>query len=189
MMQIALSSKGCKLFEGSRDLEGVEICLPHGCCNLFCESVKGVAGAVSMAGMSVTTNGPVVSVDHPDIFWNRIRNDAFPSVMSYFETSKFTTSGADFIAAQRNRLSSLILGAEAIAVVGIQVREEDSHIWDALSQSDARIYYCSGKSAVKSYEEWAAKSRSPKGERDIVSPQYWSDDFDAILEHIGITGH
>lgn len=186
MMQIALSSQECNLFVGDGPPEGVEVCLPHGCCNLFCESVSGVAGAVSMAGMNVTTNGPVVSVDHPDMFWKRIRNDAFPPVMSYFEPSKFTTSGADFIAMQRNRLASLIQDAEAIAVVGVQVREQDSHIWDALSQSDARIYYCSGKSAAQSYEAWTAKSRASKASQDIVSPRYWSEDFDAISRHVGI---
>lgn len=186
MMQLALMNQGCKLFINARNSEGIELCLPHGCCNLFCESVRGLSSAVSMAGKSVTTHGPIVSVDHPDIFWSRIRHDAFPPVMSYFEPSKFTTSGADFIAAQRTRLSSLILEAAAIAVVGVQVREQDSHIWDSLAQTDARIYYCAGESAAQLYEAWAEKSRISKVDRDTVSPRYWSDDFDAILKHVEI---
>ena len=35
----------------------IEICLPHGCCHLFCESVRGTARGISFSGPNVTTTG------------------------------------------------------------------------------------------------------------------------------------
>jgi len=100
----------------------IEVCLLHGCCNIFCDAVEGAAGAVLMDARAVETNGNIICLDHPDAFWSRIRNDAFPQVMSYFEPSKFTTSGANFIEEQRHRLVELVSGASFIAIVGAQVR-------------------------------------------------------------------
>ena len=188
MLLLALSKKGVAARCGAdaSSASSVEICLPHGCCNLFCESVVGAAAAVSMAGMNVSTNGPVVAVDNPDAFWHRIRNDAFPPVMSYFEPSKFTTSGANFIEEQRARLATLISEADRIAVVGIQVRADDAHIWNALASTEAKIYYCSGKRGADSYNEWSAKARSDKFAGDIISTSYWAEEFEAISAHIGL---
>lgn len=85
----------------AHEMKFIELCLPHGGCNLFCESVKGLANAISFAGLNVQTNGPIIGIRDATIFQQRIQNDAFPPVMSYFEPSKRTTSGANFIEGQR----------------------------------------------------------------------------------------
>jgi hypothetical protein len=187
MLLLAMNGRGIATYCGGPNVETkVEICLPHGCCNLFCESVAGGAAAVSMAGMNVTTNGPVVAVGHPDAFWHRIQNDAFPPVMSYFEPTKFTTSGANFIEEQRRRLTTFITEANAIAIIGIQVREDDAHIWDALAATNADIYYCSGKRGATAYNDWSARKRGAKNNLDTVATGYWDDNFDAIAAHISL---
>ena len=81
----------------------IEICLPHGYCHVFCESVRASSSMVSFAGPLVTTNGHVKVISDLIEFQSRIQNDAFPAVMSNFEPEKKTTSGANFIENQRNR--------------------------------------------------------------------------------------
>jgi hypothetical protein len=186
MLPLALARAGMSTFFGPRPDWGAhltEICLPHGCCHLFCDSVMASAAHARLDGRAVTTNGPVTAVDDPREFWLRIRTQALPPVMSYFEPSKFTTSGANFIEEQRTRLRQLISDADSIAVVGIAVREQDTHIWDILAKTSAPIYYCSGSSAKPIFETWASKHRARA--KDIVSGGYWRDDFDAIADHIG----
>jgi hypothetical protein len=107
--------------------------------------------------------------------------------MSYFEPSKFTTSGANFIEEQRARLKQLIADVDRIAVVGVAVRERDSHIWGALAKTKASIYFCSGKSAKKAFEAWAAKNRASNS-NDIASAKYWGDDFVSVAKHISLGG-
>jgi len=185
LVLLALAHGGvpCSCNTPSQD-SGTEICLPHGCCNLFCESVQGLASAVAMAGMNVQTNGPVVSVDHPDIFWNRIRTDAFPPVMSYFEPGKYTLSGANFIQDQRKRLVELIESATAIAVVGIAVRTQDAHLWDSLAKTEAKILYCAGSAAAKTYDSW--RGSTTKRSHDLTLNGFWREHFDTINGHLGI---
>ncbi len=186
MLQLALNREGCTFVCGEAEANRVEVCFPHGCCNLFCDSVRAVADAVSMMGMNVTTNGPVSCVDHPDAFWHRIRTDAFPPVMSYFEPKKFTTSGASFIEAQRHRLTELIVNAKTIVVIGVQVREQDKHVWNALASTNAPIYYCSGSRGASAYTDWQSRIHHNKRKNDFVAVDYWSDNFDAINIHAGI---
>lgn len=186
MLQIALIREGCECVVGKAEESQIELCLPHGSCNLFCQSVMGNAGLVSFHGMNVTTNGPVTCIDHPDAFWPRIENDSFPPVMSYFEPKKFTTSGASFINSQRQRLIDLINNSKSIAVIGIQVREQDTHIWDALASTSAPIYYCAGPPGAIAYKSWKAKLHNKKRESDFIAKDYWSENFDAINSHVWI---
>ena len=164
----------------------VEVIFPHGCCHFFCESTRGAAGAVSFSGMNVVTNGPVIAIDQSLEFWRRIKLDAFPPVMSYFEPNKYTTSGASFIRNQRFRLSQIIGTAETIAIIGVNVREEDSYIWDSLATSPARIFYCSGKQGASSFREWKNRRRNEKAQNDLVVETYWKENFDAICAHLSI---
>jgi hypothetical protein len=185
MLHLALHSSGVPTFCGPRpnSFSGIELCLPHGCCHVFCDSVTGSAAAITMDGRAVNTNGPVIAVDEPREFWLRIRTQAFPLVMSYFEPSKFTTSGDNFIQEQRSRLQQLIVDADKIAVIGVSVRDQDAHIWNSLAHATAPIYYCSGKSSKAAFEMWAERNRLAAS-GDIVSEQYWVDDFDSVAKHL-----
>jgi len=87
--------------------KSVELCLPHGCCHIFCEGVRGSSQGISFTGFGVSTDGPVVVISNPIQHRQRIENDAFPPVMSYFEPNKRTTSGTSFIVGQRERWGQL----------------------------------------------------------------------------------
>lgn len=186
MLELSLGHVGLQPVVNSPSEAGkrVELCLPHGCCHLFCDSVKGAAGAVSFAGVNVKTDGPVRPIVDPVEFQSRIEGDAFPPVMSYFEPQKRTTAGASFIQTQRQRWTQLADEAETIAVVGIRVRPRDDHIWNPLATSDATVVYCGGPSAARQYEAWAASERS--GSADVVLDSYFADAFDEICESLGI---
>jgi hypothetical protein len=155
-----------------------ELCFPHGCCHLFCEGVRASAGGVSFSGMNISTNGPVSPIANPAAFEDRIRGDAFPPVMSYFEPTKVTTSGANFISAQRSRFKQLISEASKIAVIGIKIREHDEHIWQPLKDTSAKIIYCSGEEDAAQYETW--RGDKPHRLNDLVIPSFWDAAFSTI---------
>lgn len=160
----------------------IELCLPHGGCNLFCESVKGLASAVSFSGLNVQTNGPIIGIRDTIIFQQRIQNDAFPPVMSYFEPSKRTTSGVNFIEGQRKRYEDLVNNAEKVIIVGLRIREHDEHIWKPLSNTKATLIYCSGNSAGEEFKKWAYKNRN--GKIDKVLMQYFDESFDQLIKEL-----
>lgn len=187
LLELSLLSLGVQPFIGNQppnSSKSVELCLPHGCCHLFCESVRGNANSISFAGMNVSTNGPIKVISDQSEFQQRIQMDAFPPVMSYFEPNKHTTSGNNFIQGQRKRLFELINNADIVILVGIRVREHDKHIWDTLQQTNAKLVYVSGKEGKKEFEMWKNKTRIDKN--DIVLDGYFKDSFDVILEYAGL---
>ncbi len=161
----------------------IELCLPHGCCHLFCEGAKGLASAVSFAGMNVTTNGPVIFITEANAFLRRIQTDVFPPVMSYFEPQKRTTAGASLVASQRQRFGQLCANAARIAVVGIHPRPHDSHIWGPLQTSKAKLIYCGGHAGASAFKAWC---KSIGRTSDVIFPGYFASEFDNLCASVGL---
>lgn len=184
----------------------VELCFPHGCCHLFCESIQGIdkfwkfkgaggialkpggffgwnkAGQPIVSGINVSTYGKTEAIFDPKEHAERIKNDSAPPVMSYFEPLKRTTSGADFIQAQRSRFKDLVNEADNIVIVGIKVREHDEHIWGPLKATNARLIYCSGSDGEQ-FKAWKQKYRSGK-DKDITLLEYFDKAFDEICNAV-----
>ena len=162
----------------------IEVCLPHGCCHLFCEGVQASATGVSFSGVGVTFDGQVVAISNPAQFQARINGNSVPPVMSYFEPEKTTNSGVSFIRDQRARWVALTEGANTIAVVGVKVRPSDSHLWEAIAKTKARVVFCSGNTAGIEFQEWAERER-PAKENEVLSG-YFADAFNAICGAVGL---
>jgi len=186
LLEISLSSEGLRPVVGreGNNSDKIELCLPHGCCHLFCESVRGTASGVSFSGANIQTNGPISVIADPNDFRNRIQTDAFPPVMSYFEPQKRTTSGSNFIDSQRRRYEELIAEADVIGVVGIKVRPHDEHIWGPMERTSGKIVYSSGATSGKLFKNWADEKR-PEKEQEILNG-YFNNCFNDICTLVGI---
>lgn len=183
LLEMSLLYAGLQIYIGKPENSNqLELCYPHGCCHLFCESVKGSAGGVSFDGYGVSTTGKIKRVVDPKEHKERIRKDAFPPVMSYFEPKKRCSSGMNLIKNQRERLKNLILNASNIVLIGIRVRIHDNHIWDYLSQTNARLVYCSGDSAAKEFDCWKNEFRI--GRDDLALHGYFADSFGQICQNV-----
>lgn len=77
-----------------------------------------------------------------------------------------------------------MIGAPTMGIVGLKVRAHDTHIWNSISKSDAKIIYCSGVSAEDEFKNWANETR-PKKE-NIVLPSYFSDGLDDLCNLLEI---
>jgi hypothetical protein len=162
----------------------IELCLPHGCCHLFCDGVSGNSSAVSFSGIAVQTNGPVTPMPGTEEFFTKIKTEVFPPVMCYFNPEKSVTSGQNFIDAHKERLKQLIYEAEKIAIIGVAVRTQDQHIWEPLRQSSAQLLYCSGKSGSESFNKWHLEKR--RNADAINIPEYFEKAFDDICKFLEI---
>lgn len=166
---------------GSRQ---IELCLPHGCCHIFCDGIRGSATGISFSGVGITTDGPVSVISNPAQFAARINGDAFPPVMSYFEPQKATTSGASFILRQRARWSELVEAASVIGIIGVRVRPCDTHIWSPLEKTKAKLIYCGGPSSAQEFEQWHQTARPSS--KDTVLRGYFADEFDHLCKVLNL---
>lgn len=162
----------------------LELCLPHGCCHLFCNAAQADASGVSFHGHCVKTDGPVTRIVDPRQHRTRIEKDAFPPVMSYFEPKKDTTTGSSFIDEHRLRWHELAMSATTIVVVGVRVRPHDDHVWEPIASSAARVVYCAGSSGASEYRNWAATTRARR--RDRVLAGSFREEFSAICTAAGL---
>ena len=155
------------------------LCLPHGSSVLKCESVRGTAG-VSFTG-GVTTSGNITLIKDANEFDHERNTNVFPPVMSYFEPNKFTVSGDNFIAGQRQLFSELMGGASRIAIIGVNVHPFDTHIWDPLKQTPAECFYLGGAAGAEKYRSWCQDAN--RG-RDVVCERYFADGYDEMVSFI-----
>lgn len=186
LIELSIRAAGLQPVVGSPTTPGrtIELCLPHGCCHIFCDAARGMSGAVSFAAFGVTTDGPVVVISDPVQHRQRIEQDAFPPVMSYFEPNKRTTAGESFIAGQRTRWAQLATEAERIVAVGIRVRPHDAHIWDPIGRTSAEIVYCSGPAAGAEFQAWARQVR-PQRENTVLAGHF-ADQLEPVCRALGI---
>ena len=183
LLEISLLEKGLSLsILKHEDTSKIEVCYPHGCCNFFNDSVRGSAKGVSFSPRGVTTNGKLVFVTDKGEIQNRIRNEAFGPMMSYFLPDKPSPSGKNIIDQEREIFNELVTNAENIVIVGIRVRPHDKHIWDQLAKSSAKILYCSGTDSGIKFEYWSKDN----SRNDKVMYSYWQENFDSICNFIEI---
>ena len=185
LLEVSLCHEGLQPVVDSTTLTKgqVELCLPHGCCHIFSKGVQASSHGVSISGVGVTFDGDIEVISDPQQFNQKINNDAVPPVMSYFEPKKNTSSGVSFIKQQRQRWSQIATNTENIAIIGIRVRENDSHIWDVLESTKSRIIYCGGEEAGSEFSAWA-KKHGRSG--DLVLAEFFSNEFDTICAEVGI---
>lgn len=188
LLELSLLLEGIAPFCGSPPdaKSSVELCLPHGCCHLFCEAARGSAANMSFSGPSVTTRGPVICIPDRREYCHRIKTDAFPPVMSYFDASKGTTSGANFIEDQRARYTQVVQSASTIVIVGVRARPHDRHLWEALAATDAELVYCSGGKAGQEFEEWAHHER--EGKVSLALSGYFAECFEELCARVDLHG-
>lgn len=186
LLEQALIAAGQRPFVGNAPPESrsIEICLPHGCCHIFCDAVQGSAGRISFHGFGIQTDGAVSVIGDPREHRARILQDAFPPVMSYFEPNKRTTVGHSFIERQRSRWRMLAQQASTLIIVGVRVHPQDVHIWDPISTTEARVVYCGGPHGALEYCDWAANLRQRSDDR--VLSGYFRDEFETICAEAGV---
>ncbi len=102
--------------------------------------------------------------------------------MSYFEPTKFTVSGANFIDAQRMEYERAVASADRVVIIGVRVHAVDKHIWDPVANTDARLMYVSGASAATDFTNWATGVGRTG---DLAVPKYFREGIPDILQFLG----
>lgn len=186
LLELSLISEGITPICGQScsNPREIEICLPHGCCNRFCESVRGSSKAVLFSGTALRTSGPITVITNPTEFISRIQGDAFPPVMSYFEPQKRTTSGMNFIDAHRSRYRAAVMSSEKIAIIGLKVRQHDSHIWGPLAETSAELIYCAGEPSTEEFLTWSGEQRPHLSPH--ILPGNFNSKFNDLLREMDI---
>ena len=175
LLMRALSKAGVPANQpGSTPVEdALEVCMPHGCCNIFCKSFQ-IDPPNDLIGVLATGNPEIV--DDQEEFDRRIKRNAVPPVMSYYNADKTTMACAETIEDQRFRYSELVGNAEKISIVGIGPNFHDSHIWNPLADSDAILTICAGPDASK-FKSWVTDHKPDS----VLLDGRFADEFESLM--------
>lgn len=166
------------------DTRKIEICYPHGCCNLFCKQIGGNGKIIAQANSIKANCIKPHKIDNDSEFKRWINSSEIP-VMSYFEGTKSTPFGGAFIEHQRQRMCEIFSDSNVICIIGMKVREHDSHIWECLKNSLAKIIYCSGEEDGIGFLEWSNQHRVNKGDK-VIFDGFFQDNIGYIFEELNI---
>ena len=163
------------------DQDKLSLCLPHGSSILCCEGIKGSSGVSYSYG--VGTGGRVrIFRDNAD-FDNEMATNVFPPVMSYFEPNKHTVSCSNYIKSQREIFKDWVGSAAAIAIVGVNVRPIDSHIWEPISLTKAHILYIGGMEGGGTFKTWATNQNL---EHYSIIPDYFAEGISELKDFFNL---
>ena len=183
LLELAIRSTGTNMLVGRAPEpgDGVELCLPHGCCHLFGQ-IRASGNVVFDAAIRLDSPG-IRMIENPQEHTTELEQSTVPPIMSYIQPGKETRAGNPFLCGQRRRFAELVQAAQAVVIIGVKVRPLDTHIWDSLRETSARIIYCSGKQAADTFLSWSAGAGR---QHDDVLPFYWTEAFDNLCSRIGI---
>ncbi len=128
----------------------VELILPHGSCNFF---VPGTSENARIVRQTLDTDQPLV-VREEESFFIRIGNQL--PIISNLTPEKNSINGETFINFQKNIMKQAIGEVDKIAIIGVQVRDWDKHIWSPLAETKAKILYCTLGNA-NDFMKWSKK--------------------------------
>ena len=119
-------------------------------------------------------NGSGLKFIQPNEVENYCRGDnALYPAMSIIMKNKPNQIGKPHIEAMQTKWKEWILSAKKIFLVGVNPYFEDSHIWNPLSETKSKIYFCGN---LNSFTEW----QKLKNRHD----EYISDRFESSIGKI-----
>ncbi|NGX63646.1 MAG: hypothetical protein KR126chlam6_01059 [Candidatus Anoxychlamydiales bacterium] len=161
----------------------VGVCLPHGGCNLFLKGLNIPPGSLSFTyAEDVFDSTEIDIIRDYEQFKIELKSRALPPIMACFNSKKTSAVGRKFLEIQARGFEEMVLSSGLIVIVGVNVREHDRHIWSPLTETKAKLAYCSGRNGAKDFNLWNKKCRVEK--KDQIFQGYFVDHFEEICEEV-----
>jgi hypothetical protein len=108
----------------------VNLCLPHGCSNLFLEGFNIPPGLFKTTCVeNVLDSTKAKRVKTLKEFQSELKSRAFPPIMACFNSKKTVPVGKGSIEKQKMMFKKMVRDADLIVIIGVRVRMHDDHIW------------------------------------------------------------
>lgn len=130
----------------------VVILKPHGSCNLLPDMGSNIVRNVQMTGVGQFFEGPVKPVPLADV--QDLAHNSIPPAMALYAPGKPAPVAKAWIDATRSEWRRLAADCVVIAIIGVRPIWADTHLWEPVISSSARVWYIGGKA---DYEELALK--------------------------------
>ena len=146
---------------------------PHGSCNFLQNQVSVQAGKLYMpnSGTIDLSIKPTLDLDKVSEY---TRTQGVPPAMCYYMEEKLTQYSPSQMQDIQNTFKSELANARNIVVIGVRPNPADTHIWNAIANSQGVLWYV-GPSREE-FLSWASTHRKAK------PSQHLSDSFQSSAD-------
>lgn len=153
----------------------VAVAKPHGSCNFISGGVRVSTGASFHTMAKI--GGPMRAISRPEALnYCGDPNNATPPAMVAFMEGKPTSVCLNEITAMQEAFSRAVLSAKKVSVIGVNPNVADTHIWDAINQTDAEVVFCGDQVA---FESWRKKHRQGRPAR--FTKPFFAEALDELI--------
>ena len=155
LFEIASSMSGVKVsYSGPDDNSAIVIKL-HGSCNFVPKNIQASLGVSYTKGVSF--NSELTSIQPAEVeHWCYSNNALYPA-MAIYTKDKPLQVGAPAIQSLQKYWQEQVSKAEKIFIIGVEPNLVDKHIWDYLSNTSSKIYFCGSQNSFINWQETAKR--------------------------------
>jgi hypothetical protein len=165
LLEISLGINGIKTsyFSDTPNEGSALVWKLHGSPNFLQEGIEGIQSPAHGSSISYTSgiysSSGLKAVDPTKAQDYCASITPFYPAMSLYMKSKINQIGHEPIAELQKRWKTRILNAKNVLIIGVKPYSSDTHIWDPLTTTEARIGYLGN---LELYEQWINNGRDEK---------------------------
>lgn len=148
----------------------------HGSCNFIVDGISLKRSAGYQSGAFFNGNG-LKYIQLNEVSQFCYGDTALYPAMSIFMREKPNQIGKPHIEAMQGAWKDWVINAEKIFIVGVNPQLEDAHIWDALSNTQAKIYFCGNEIR---FNKW----QNLKNKHDKYIGSRFENSIDEIISNL-----
>ncbi len=158
---------------GSKD--SVPVWKLHGSTNWFSKNIEASDGVTFTKGVTFE-GGLKAFLDTNEVIEKCIVNQGLYPSMCLFMKGKPIQIAPRIIMEQQKKWSEAISLAKTVTCIGINPLPEDSHIWEPIARTKAKLYFIGNKEA---FDTWVQEFRAGEG---IFIESYFNTGFNKLIK-------
>ena len=127
----------------------------HGSANWFSKDIEASEGVTFTKGVTFE-GGLKAHLDTNEVIEKSIVNQGLYPSMCLFMRGKPIQIAPSIIMDQQKKWSETVAAAKTMTCIGINPLPEDSHIWEPIARTKAKLYFIGNKTA---FNDWAQEFR------------------------------
>ncbi|MBW1613551.1 MAG: hypothetical protein JRJ57_06145 [Deltaproteobacteria bacterium] len=147
----------------------------HGSANWFSKDIEAGAGVTFTKGVTFE-GGLKAFLDTNEVIGKCIVNQGLYPSMCLFMKGKPVQIAPSIIMEQQKKWSDTVASARTVSCIGVNPLPEDSHIWEPIARTKAKLYFIGDK---KAFDAWVQEFR--EGECIFIEP-YFNTGFNKLIK-------
>ncbi|MGS1048444.1 hypothetical protein ACVCIC_06190 [Burkholderia glumae] len=178
LLESAASALGMRAYYGlERNAKTVNLLKPHGSCN-FWPDMFGMFKNCTFAGGGLSDiEAPIKVLNTEETLHACATEDSIAPALAMYAKGKAVRVCPEFVLTQQKLFAKAVNDATVIYISGVRVVAGDTHIWQPISKSKAKVIYFGSNRSIAEFQAWVDSEKRGKA---FFREAYFSECIDKI---------